>query len=780
MDVRCEKCLTVYDFDDTQIGSGGVNVKCTQCGNLFKVRRRSDTAEMPIAVSVARAPTSAPGNNNGNNNGANNEPEVTARGSRPRPGVVRPGSGPHTMGSGPVAAPPPSPSPAANPPVPRNDAAGQWMMRLASNGEVFRFREMTTLQQWIVERKVVRDDEISRDGVTWKALGGIPELDPFFRTVAQAMAAEQRSSLPVSDWENEEMPSARPAAAAPRRPLSTMSSGPGTGPVPMPMGSRGRGSGPSSMGGPGEDDEAHHDDGPDAYAHTSPKPKLPPVVDELANQDLDEEIDSPVRRPRWPLIVAPIVVVLGVGIWLVASGKLSKHDPATKGGKYLADARQKLLLDTDDGFRDAAALFTQARGADEASSAPLAGLAETATRWAFYLREDARSLEGGGTAGANQSIAQSLRRQAQGQLDNAKKLAADALSLSPESADVNLAMGEYLRVDGAPAAEVERYLRRAADHAAGDPDTAYALGALSFRDGKSEEARQRLEQANTLAQGQSHELHVAASYLLAKMAVSSGRRADAQKLVDGILKQSPQHDRARALLAGLPAAVAPTATPDLGTHVAGVIPPAPGTLPPAPGTAPATPSGALPGTPPSAGGDYAKLVTQADKLIENGRTDQARKLYDKALAANPSGLEAITGIGYCDLDRERYMAAIDHFKQALGISSEYGEALIGLAEAYKVQGNKAQAVEFYKRYLKSSPGGEKAAMAQKNVKELETKLLSAPKPEDKPAELPKAPEAPKIEPKAEVPKEAPKETPKEVKEPEKKAEEKPPSDAPPP
>jgi len=670
------------------------------------------------------------------------------------------------------------------------------MMRLASNGEIFRFREMTTLQQWIVERKVVRDDEISRDGATWKSLGGIPELDPFFRTVAQAMSAEPRSSLPVSDWEGEDMPGTprpSPVPAAVRRPLSTMSSGPGSGPVPMPMpvAGRGRGSGPSSMGGMGSSD----DDAADAaFAHTTPKPKLPPVVDELANQDLDDEnddIDRPVRRARWPLIVAPLVLVIGVGAWLLASGKLGKRDTASKSAKVLADARQKLLLDTDDGFREAAALFTQARAADEAGTAPLAGLAETSTRWAFYLREDARSLEGGGAAAANQSIAQSLRRQAQGQLDNAKKLAGDALSLSPESADVNLAMGDYLRVDGAPAAEVERYLRRAADKAPSDPDSAYALGALSYRDGRSEEARQRLEQANTLAQAQSHELHIGASYLLAKMAIATGRRPEAQKLVDGILKQSPQHDRARALVAGL--AAAPVATPDLGTKAVVAAPPGgtPGTLPALPGA----PPGAVPGTPPgsvlpptgappTSGGDYAKLVSQADKLIENGRTDQARKLYEKALAANPSGLEAITGLGYCDLDRERYMAAIDHFKQALAVSSEYGEALIGLAEAYKVQGNKPQAVEFYKRYLKSSPGGEKAAMAQKNVKELEQKLLSTPKVEEKPvvAEPPKPPaEAPKVEAKPEPPK-PPAEAPKEVKEPkeEKKAEEKPPSDAPPP
>ena len=40
MDVRCEKCLTVYELDDARVGAGGLTVKCQECGNLFKVRRR--------------------------------------------------------------------------------------------------------------------------------------------------------------------------------------------------------------------------------------------------------------------------------------------------------------------------------------------------------------------------------------------------------------------------------------------------------------------------------------------------------------------------------------------------------------------------------------------------------------------------------------------------------------------------------------------------------------------------------------------------------------------
>src|SRR5262245_46764723 len=60
MDVRCERCLTVYEFDDSQVGEGGVTVKCMQCGNLFKVRRRSVTGELPLGAIVARNPAHVP------------------------------------------------------------------------------------------------------------------------------------------------------------------------------------------------------------------------------------------------------------------------------------------------------------------------------------------------------------------------------------------------------------------------------------------------------------------------------------------------------------------------------------------------------------------------------------------------------------------------------------------------------------------------------------------------------------------------------------------------
>src|SRR5512143_2604001 len=88
----------------------------------------------------------------------------------------------------PVAAPTPTlsfPAPLAGAQDNRS-----WMIR-AMSGQIFKFKELTTLQQWIVERKVSREDHISRSGETWKRLGDIAELSSFFQVVDAAMAAEQ-------------------------------------------------------------------------------------------------------------------------------------------------------------------------------------------------------------------------------------------------------------------------------------------------------------------------------------------------------------------------------------------------------------------------------------------------------------------------------------------------------------------------------------------------------------------------------------------------------------
>lgn len=91
-----------------------------------------------------------------------------------------------------------------NPSLPEPRSDDEWMLRQAG-GNIFRFRELTTLQRWIVERKISRDDEISRTGIKWERLGNIAELATFFQVVE---AAPPASTAPEPAYEQTVAPSA--------------------------------------------------------------------------------------------------------------------------------------------------------------------------------------------------------------------------------------------------------------------------------------------------------------------------------------------------------------------------------------------------------------------------------------------------------------------------------------------------------------------------------------------------------------------------------------------
>ncbi len=686
MDVRCEKCLTVYEFDEAQVTPAGVTVKCTQCGNLFKVKRK-ETAEVPLSNLAARSPAYIP-----------------PAGAAPRPAPQAP-----------------------KPPVVELDP-NQFLVRLAISGEVFKIYDLHMLKEWILGRKVTREDAISKEGNVWKPLGSVAELQPIFRELDQEIKRESSRPKPAptiqgmgeQDWHQ---PDLALSTTAPMSQPQSFDSEP-TGPVTF-----GGGDGPT-----GNDDPA--------FASTTPKPRLtpsaltiPPLVDELA------ELDLPPQRSRWPLVLFLLVLVIGgAGGYLamfqkeLIRGLLGSGQG--RGHKAYQDARQKLLLDTDEGFRQAAALFAEAHGADADSAPALAGLAETKATWAWYLREDARALDAQGPA--VQAVASTLRKEAQSHLDDAKRYAADALALGPDAPEVNRAMGDFLRVDGAPSAEADRYLKRALDKTPDDPEAVYVSGALSYREGKYDQARTELEQANALAQTRLKQPLLRATWLLAKIAIAGGKKDVARGKLNDILTVNPLHDRARAMLATLDAATTPDAgaaprAPDLAPAAVVANPPAETPKPP---QAPAEDA--------TRPGNYNTLVAQADHLSESGKADAARKLYEKALTLNPQGVEAITGLGYCDLDREKFMGAVERFKSALKVAPDYGDALIGIAESYKIQGQKTQALDYYHRYLVAQPHGAKAQMAQKNIRDLEPRAPQ-PAPENKPEPETAKPETPKAE-----------------------------------
>src|SRR5438105_11866078 len=144
MDVSCPRCKTEYEFDDARVPESGVTVKCTSCNHVFRVRKKSAPAPAPQL------------------------PSLMAR------------VGDETI---------PAKSPMLQQPATR-----EWKVRQPS-GNIFSFKELTTLQKWIVERKVSRDDEISLTGEAWKRLGNIAELASFFQIVDDAKKVHELEAL---------------------------------------------------------------------------------------------------------------------------------------------------------------------------------------------------------------------------------------------------------------------------------------------------------------------------------------------------------------------------------------------------------------------------------------------------------------------------------------------------------------------------------------------------------------------------------------------------------
>ncbi len=113
------------------------------------------------------------------------------------------------------------------------------------------------------------------------------------------------------------------------------------------------------------------------------------------------------------------------------------------------------------------------------------------------------------------------------------------------------------------------------------------------------------------------------------------------------------------------------------------------------------------------------LVVQGRKLREGGRPEEALDTYGQALRLDPASADALAGRGLSYLDLSRYEPAEQSFKSALEVDGDHAAALMGLAETYRYEGRRADAVTYYQRYLAAHPRGEDAAAARNAVKALE-------------------------------------------------------------
>jgi predicted Zn finger-like uncharacterized protein len=108
--------------------------------------------------------------------------------------------------------------------------------------------------------------------------------------------------------------------------------------------------------------------------------------------------------------------------------------------------------------------------------------------------------------------------------------------------------------------------------------------------------------------------------------------------------------------------------------------------------------------------DYTGWVSRGAKLAKQGKHDEARTAFTKALELRASGSEANAGLGAVLVASDQAQAAIEPLEKAA--RAGYAEANVTLGDAYRKVGRKEDALEAYNTYVARFPSGSRAAYAK--------------------------------------------------------------------
>lgn len=133
-------------------------------------------------------------------------------------------------------------------------------------------------------------------------------------------------------------------------------------------------------------------------------------------------------------------------------------------------------------------------------------------------------------------------------------------------------------------------------------------------------------------------------------------------------------------------------------------------------------------------------MKQAASAENRGQFAKARKLYEDAVAADPSNSEALAGLGSVSLKTADYPSARSYFGRALKVNPNFVPALVGQADAMWSEGDRAGAIARYKEIVDRFPESAGYPAYVKTRAEGSVSGSSAPAPGPAPAP-PSAPPA---------------------------------------
>lgn len=639
MRIICPRCGTEYFLEDDQLDRDGTPVQCSTCEHVFSV------------FPPDRAPKEAP------------PPKSALRTSDLASTSVPPQRvAPLTAGVTAAPATAATSLPAADP------AARAGGLFLAQGDRIYKVKDHSTLQRWIVEKRVLPTDRLSLDGKSWEVVSSRADLRPFFAVLEQLKAAKRAlQSAPPSGAAISAVPSEiRPAVELPDRASATLKPPPV---VPKEILAQRRSSRPAAPM-------------PTAEAPRDPSVSTSMASSSLLSSSLSSASDSFFGGTRSLSETAgvPAAALRSEGVARTSEGALMKAD------------------------------LTSTRALAARSEEDLVAEAEAANAGAMTASQplpDPKPVELPPAARAER---------------NWNRPAPSPLAVAGEREASSHATTGHAPVLPSPADEAAGLSTAELDLGGGDGRFYAGLVAVVLLGGAglwwyfgrpSEEER-------ALSGGAAPPTAAADRGSAAEGSPAETTRAPAVTPPAEVAPEPPTTapEPTPVVEAPTPAPprVEPTPTAPLPQARVVAATPKPSQVQPKPADPrPATKK------PDVAGGrtQAQESLADADRARERGDFAAATKGYQKVLGADPSNFHAALQLGWSQIELGQNGDAVAAFKKALGARPSSAEAHYGLGLAYQEMGRRAEARAEYERVIELDPGGRDAAEVRALLRRLE-------------------------------------------------------------
>jgi len=418
------------------------------------------------------------------------------------------------------------------------------------------------------------------------------------------------------------------------------------------------------------------------------------LADDAFPSSNDETYGIPGRRRVGGWVVA-FVLLLAVGVvgWVVAKPYLLARTSAGAATKldgralsFLSEG-EKAMVDGD--LETSQQAFDKASALAERDPRVLLDEARVAAAKADVLWLKLRLLSPESADELRTTKAQLDERTAR-----ARRAADEAVAVAPEDPAAARAKIDALRLAGDR--EDARRNVTTLSAIAHQPETAYVLAALDLAEPAPFWAtvieRLRLAAAGEANAGRAR---AALVYALAKSGDAPAAKAELAKL-DSLTRPYPCSPNLHALVDQTPPPKA-SAERSAASNVPRPNPAASPAFPASPGAGMASGFGVA--------GDPSSAMQAAAQAFKKADFNRAKRIYETLVTRNPSDSEALAGIGDVARAEGDASGAIAAYKRALAVNPSYLPALLGVADTEWANGDRASAQRAYKDVTDRFPEG---------------------------------------------------------------------------